>query len=175
MKRILSLTVILLCLLFNSALAMTPVQMNDDYSLYDIIQKYNQYGSNVDDDTTAYMIPNSFSKWHDTFLPDTTTYYSQNFLSGITAFVSLNGQGKVVVFAVNVDRTRDKTDCAIVASRFIHIIDGSCEYKDVIHKCYVAMTTGERQMLYSNAAKRYYVISSNTIEDGYQCIVFSVA
>ena len=175
MRKVMLLAVLFVSLWCNSALAIEQVQMHDSYSLYDIIQKYNQYGSSVDDDVAQYMIPNSFTKWNDTFLPYTTTYYSQNHLSGIIVFACLNGQGKIVAFAVNVDKTRDKADCAIVASRLIQMMDSSNTYADVVHKCYASIATGERQMIYSNAAKRYYVATGSILESGYQCIIYAVA
>lgn len=175
MKKIMVMVALLVSVWCNSVMAMEQVQMHDSYSLYDVIQKYNKYSSSVDDDIAQYMIPDSFHKWDDTLVPYTTTYYSQNYLSGIVVFACLNGQGKIVAFAVSVDKTRDRADCAIITSRLIQMMDSSNKYSDVLHKCYASIVGEENQAIYSKATKRYYVVRGNVLEGGYQCLVYAVA
>jgi hypothetical protein len=173
MRKAMLLTVLFVALWCNSALAVTPVQMNDRYSLYDIVEKYNSDCAKLDDDFAKYMIPNSFTKMDDTFVPYTTAYAANNVLADVYFVACLNNNGKLVAFAVGVPKTRDRADCAIIASRLIQSIDSSNNYKEVVDRCYNSMVTGKPENLYSPTANRYYHFAGETKDNGYYLFVFA--
>jgi hypothetical protein len=74
---------------------------------------------------------------------------------------------------VGVPKTRDRADCAIIASRLIQSIDRSNNYKEVVDRCYNSMVTGKPKNLYAPIANRYYHFAGETKSDGYYLFVFA--
>jgi hypothetical protein len=173
MRKVMLLAVLFVALWCNSALAYTPVQMNDTYSLHEIIQRYNDYCRRVDSDITEFMIPGVFTKMDETYMPYTLAYSTENSLTGIATIFCINENGKVASFAVNVPKTHSASDCVTVASRIIRAMDDGHAWREVMESCARAIATEEMQIMWTPAAKRYYAFNGRTTQDSYQIIAFA--
>jgi hypothetical protein len=170
MKRALVLAVCFVCMWFGSALAVTQVQLDDDSTLYDLVERYNDLTKRINsDDFNGYMrerISDSFIRLNDTLIPYTTTYYSNNILTGTSIFASVNGNGLVSGVLIVVPNSQSSNVCAFAASRFIAILDSSLPYRDIQATCVRSLERQDSNMIYSVKHNRGYIVNGcNT--DGY--------
>jgi hypothetical protein len=173
MRKIMLLAVLFVSLWCNSALAWTMVQMDDNHSVYEIIQKYNDYCMRTDSNYAEYMLPTSLIKENTTYMEYTTTYSARNYLTDILVFFCINDNGKLSSFSVIIPKTRPESDCAEIASRIIRAINGGHSWEDVFVGCRKAVITGEVQVVWSPADKRCFVFNGGTEGDCYKLLAMA--
>lgn len=171
-KRIALLAVCILCMWCGSAMAFTEVQMNDNYSLHELIQRYNDYCKRYDDNYAEFMLLGSLTRERTTYTPYTTAYSIQNHLTNILAIFCLNDNGKVVSFAVIMPKTRSSSDCAEVASRIIRAMNDGHGWEKIYVGCSMALSTGQIQKVWSQVDKRYFVFNGESDEE-YRLLAFA--
>ena len=172
MRKVMLLAVLLISLWCNSALAYTEVQMNDNYSLHELIQRYNDYCKRTDSDFAEYMLLGTLNRESETYTPYTTAYSIKNSLTNILAIFCLNGNGKVVSFAVVVPKTRSSSDCVEIASRIVRAMDDGHGWEKVYVGCSMALSTGEVQRVWNPVVKRYYVFAGDS-SDCYRLLAYA--
>lgn len=172
MRKVMLLAVLFVSLLCNSALAYTEVQMNDNYSLHEIVQRYNDYCKRTDNNYAEFMLLGSLHREKTTYTPYTTAYSIQNHLSNILAIFCINDDGKVVSFGVIMPKTRSYSDCAEVGSRIIRAMNDGHSWEKVYVGCSMALSTGQIQKIWSIADKRYFVFSGSS-DDCYRLLAFA--
>lgn len=171
-RQVALIVVCVLCMWCGSALAFTEVQMNDNYSLHELIQRYNDYCTRTDDNLAEFMLLGSPIRERESYAPYTTAYTVQNHLTNIMAVFCLNDNGKVVSFAVIMPKTRSSSDCAEVASRIIRAMNDGHGWENIYVGCSMALSTGKTQMVWSLVDKRYFGFSGSS-SDCYRLLAFA--
>jgi hypothetical protein len=179
MKRILSLTVLLLCLLFNSVSAVTPVQLDDASSLNEIVERYNDLAERVNSDNyegyMREMIPNSFVQSNESMMPYTTTYISTNIFTGASVLACVNGDGLVSGFMIVVPNSQSSYLCAFIASQLIAVLDSSLPYRDIQNTCVRSLDMQDTNMIYSVRHKRGFVVKGDNSDANYVLLIMAGA
>ena len=172
MKRFLMITLLLVFLVMpDQCLAkMVPVQMHDEFSLQEVLERYNQYiRNNVNDDIAyKYFVSESpLMMGRDVVLPNTITFHTAG-IQDVSIYAHINNDGKVVAISIYSPISIDKMLHAKYAYRFLAAIDTRNQNeKGILEKCALAVSTGTTQFYYSETAKRCYAITHERTEDGY--------
>ena len=172
MRKVMLLAVLFVSLWCSSALAYSEVQMNDNYTLQELIQRYNDYCKRTDNNLAEFMLLGALVRESESYTPYTTAYSIKNPITNILAIFCLNGNGKVVSFAVVMPKTRSTSDCAEATSRIVRAMDDGHGWEKVYVGCSMALSTGEVQRVWNPVVKRYYVFAGDS-SDCYRLLAYA--
>ena len=167
MKKLLVLFAVVMLLSCNVAMAGGLVQLSDYRSLYDIVQKANEYSVRVDKENRySHYISTSFQKYNGTIVPYTTTYYSANNENGIYVLGSVNDAGKVSALTVVVDKARGWETAAEVSFRLLDATDELLFIVVAHEACFNAVRNCTSSTLMTAGLGKVFVVTGTKDDQG---------
>jgi hypothetical protein len=144
------------------------VQLNDDYSLHELLVQYNQYCRNNIDDSESYKYWVSESA-HQVDMPimENTVTYSTQGLQSVSILAAVNGNGKVSSIVVLSPISMERTQNALYAYRLLMALDPrNMDSQGVLEKVAYAVAYEKLQHYYSPTNNRHYSIMHHTTSNG---------
>ena len=178
MRKIMLLAVLFISLWCGPAFASQQVQLDDNRTLYDIVEQYNNLtrkimGNNIDGYVEASIIA-SFMKTNDVMIPQTTTYQARNAAGSKYLFASVNGNGKVVGLLLVVSNTSSSNECVDAAARLLKTLDNKLTYRDIQNVCFNSFKWQKDNTIHSARNNRNYIVRGCNMKDYYRLFIMAV-
>jgi hypothetical protein len=166
MKKVMVLVALFVSLWCNSALAY-DVQLNDDYSLHEILAKYNQYcRNNMETQDMFNAIVSESPTRVDMNIMDGTTAYSTSGVQDVIIMAAVNGNGKVSRIVLFSPSSMENIINGLYAVRLMMVIDPRGDRDTIVDKIATAVSTKGVTFYESPTQNRIYEFAHTVTSNG---------
>ncbi len=167
MGKVMLLAVLFVSLWCNSALAYTDVQLNDDYSLHEILAKYNQYcRNNMENQDMFNAIVRESPSMVDMNVMDGTTAYATSGIQDVMIIAGVNGNGKVSRIVLISPSSMENTINGLYAIRLMMVLDPRGDRTTIIDRIATAVSTKSVTFYQSPTQNRIYEFAHTITSNG---------
>lgn len=176
MKKVMLLVALFVSLWCNSALAYTDVQLNDDYSLHEILAKYNQYcRNNMENQDMFNAIVRESPSMVDMNVMDGTTAYATSGIQDVMIIAGVNGNGKVSRIVLISPSSMENTINGLYAIRLMMVLDPRGDRTTIIDRIATAVSTKSVTFYQSPTQNRIYEFAHTITSNGGQMTIIGAS